>query len=75
MRKKSDIKSTLISILICKGTWECKDGATDVDFRNWGDGEPSNGEPAENCGKLWDGSWGDIPCYWSNPAVCKQPVA
>ncbi len=67
----------MLSVLIFQGTWECRDGATDVDFRNWEDYEPDNGRrgPAENCGKMWASAWGDVSCYKLFPAVCKQSVA
>ncbi|XP_071789577.1 tetranectin-like [Asterias amurensis] len=57
-----------------EGTWECKDGATDVDFRNWVDGQPEGGA-AWNCGFLWATGWYDYPCDASYPAVCKKSVA
>ena len=69
--KKVILSEIMLSILILKGTWECKDGATEVDFRNWGDGEPIG----DDCGLLRISGWGAVPCSWLYQAVCKQPEA
>ncbi|XP_071789703.1 C-type mannose receptor 2-like [Asterias amurensis] len=57
-----------------EGTWECKDGTTDVDFRNWIDGQPDSGATG-NCGRLFAPGWGDVRCDLQYPSVCKQSVA
>ncbi|XP_033627343.1 perlucin-like protein [Asterias rubens] len=82
LEEQSHLQSVTLAIWIdCndieeEGTWECKDGATDVDFRSWGDGEPNSGI-AYNCGTLWPSGWRDWQCGNGDkaPVVCKQPVA
>ncbi|XP_038055980.1 hepatic lectin-like [Patiria miniata] len=47
-----------------EGTWVCQDGTTEVEYRNWGNWQPSNGI-REDCGAMRDsGDWNDVPCSW-----------
>ena len=50
---------------------------SEVNFKNWGDGDPNNGERSKNedCGVLKpDGKWNDFPCNHRFMYVCKKKM-
>ncbi|XP_038055974.1 low affinity immunoglobulin epsilon Fc receptor-like [Patiria miniata] len=57
-----------------EGTWVCQDGTTDVEYRNWRDGEPSNFGGGEDCVVAKEAGWNDAPCETHVPTICKRPA-
>ncbi|XP_038055997.1 hepatic lectin-like [Patiria miniata] len=57
-----------------EGSWECRDGTTDVVYTDWGRGEPNNGH-REDCAVATDsGVWNDVKCEDRAPVICKRPA-
>ncbi|XP_038054979.1 hepatic lectin-like [Patiria miniata] len=58
-----------------EGTWVCQDGTTDVEYRNWREGEPSNGWGKEDCAVVRRaGDWNDVKCDSQIPTFCQRPA-
>ena len=62
-----------------EGSWVCEEGAVEVSFRNWDDGQPErvSWKPEEDCAAIARrlGSqikWHDVPCMREYRAVCKR---
>ncbi|XP_038055207.1 hepatic lectin-like [Patiria miniata] len=58
-----------------EGTWVCQDGTTDVEYRNWKEGQPSNRQGKEDCAVVRPaGDWNDVPCDDLSPVICQRPA-
>ncbi|XP_038054873.1 C-type lectin domain family 6 member A-like [Patiria miniata] len=56
-----------------EGAWLCQDSTTDVEYRNWGKGEPSS--TSEDCAVVTNrGDWNDVSCDDLSPVICKRPA-
>ncbi|XP_038056150.1 CD209 antigen-like protein E [Patiria miniata] len=62
------------SDLQVEGTWVCKDGTTDVEYRNWKMGEPNNHGGREDCAAADESGWNDVPCDDLSPVICQRPA-
>ncbi|XP_022107983.1 C-type lectin domain family 4 member E-like [Acanthaster planci] len=57
-----------------EGSWECKDGTTDVKYRNWRAGEPGFSGIWEDCAATDKKGWNDVPCSDLSPVICERPT-
>ena len=71
------LKLSYVSISFAtSGSFVCREGATDVTYRDWGLGEPNNGGGNEDCGavRTLTRKWNDIRCDYIEHAICKRPL-
>ena len=54
-----------------EGTFVYDSSGETVVYENWNHGEP-NDAGGEDCTKVNNGKWNDMPCEWALPFVCEK---